>query len=216
MKPRLEFETPRTPAEMKALIVEIAEDRKSISDADYHRRPRGIVKDLIEEYAPLQVLAEHTKSDCKAYLMPESNQGPDGVIELSSGKKLMIQVTVADQDHHAAMGRERLSEGHITFPASTRARNPTTMAIEEKGRILTTRKARLQEQVSKIVTAVQQKNDNFHEGTDILLVSANIFLSDEDLDYSWEEDLRAHVMSIGSPYPRICIDTGTEIIDVYP
>ncbi|MBW1746114.1 MAG: hypothetical protein JRG74_14375 [Deltaproteobacteria bacterium] len=216
MKTRLEFETPRTPAEMKTLIDEITEDRESISDADYHRRPRGIVKDLIEEYAPLQVLAEHTESDCKAYLMPVSNQGPDGVIELSSGKKMMIQVTVADQDHQTAMGRERLSEGHITIPASTRTRNPTTKGIEEQGRILTTRKARLQEQISKIVTAVQQKNDNFHEGTDILLVSANIFLSDEDLDHIWEDDLRAHVMSTGSPYPRICIDIRKEIIDVYP
>lgn len=128
----------------------------------------------------------------------------------------MIQITVADQDHQAAMGRKRLSKGYATFPISTKTCNSTTKEIEENGRILTNRKAQLQEQVLKIVTAVQQKNNNFHEGTDILLVSANIYLSDKSLDYNWKEDLRARIMSICSPYSKICIETGTEIVDVFP
>lgn len=215
MTSRRDFETPRTPAEMKSLVVAIAEDRESIADRDYHRR-RGIVKVLVEEYALLQALAEHTAPDCQAYLTPVSHQGPDGVIVLSSEESLTVQITVADQCHQVAMGRERLSEGNVTFPASERVRNLRTGAIDERGRILTTRKARLQEQVTVIATAVKLKNDNFHEGTDILLVGASIFLSDGDLDYNWEEDVRARIAALGSPYPRICIDTGKRIVEVYP
>ena len=92
MKSRNEFEVPRTPAEMKELINEITNDRESIPDEKWHCRPRGIVKDLIEEYAPLQVLAKNTEAACKAYLMADSNEGPDGVIEQSPGKKLMVQM----------------------------------------------------------------------------------------------------------------------------
>jgi len=212
---RHDFETPHTPAEMKSLVDDIAEDRESITDRNYHRR-RGIVKYLVEEYAPLQALAEHTASDCRAYLMPASNQGHDGVIELSSGESLMVQITVADQGHQVAMGRERLSEGNATFSASVKVRNQITGKIEEQGRVFTTRKVRLQEQVTAIAKAVQLKKDNFYDGTDILLVGANILLSDKNLGYNWEEDLRARIASFGSPYPRICIDTGKKIVEVYP
>lgn len=215
MTNRCDFETPRTPEQMKSLVVDVAEDRESIPDRDYHRR-RGIVKHLVEEYALLQALAEHTASDCRAYLTPASNQGPDAVIELASGESWTVQITVADQGHQAAMGRERLSEGNATFPAAERARNPKTRAIDERGRVFTTRKARLQHQVAAILTAVQRKNDNFHEGTDILLVGASDFLSDENLDYSSEQDLRARIAALGSPYPRICIDTREGIVEVYP
>jgi len=219
MTNRQDLEIPRTPAEMKSLIIDFAEDRESIPDAEYHSRrgvAKDIVKDIVEEYAPLQVLAEHTAPDCKAYLMPRSNQGPDGVIELSSGESLRVQITVADQNHQAAMGRERLSEGLVTFPVSKKVRNPRTRAVEEQGRVFTTRKMRLQEQVTMIAKAVQGKNENYHDGTDILLVSANIVLNDEGLDYSWEEDLRACIARSGSPYPRICIDTRKGIVEVNP
>lgn len=215
MKNRRDFETPRTTAQMKSLVDDIAEDRESIPDSEYHRR-RGIAKDLIEEYAPLQGLAEHTAPDCRAYLLPPSNQGPDGVIELASGESLTVQITVADQNDQVAMGRERLSEGDVTFPTSEKFRNPKTRAVEERGRVLTTRKARLEEQVTAIVARIQSKNDNFYQGTDILLVGTNIFLDDRDLGYRWEEYLRRRIAEISSYYPSICVYTGKRIIEVYP
>ncbi|MGR3180078.1 MAG: hypothetical protein ACUZ8E_18720 [Candidatus Anammoxibacter sp.] len=128
---------------------------------------------------------------------------------------MSVQITVSDQDHEVAMGRELLSGGSITFPTSKKTRNPKTGVIEERGRVLTTRKARLQEQVAAIATAIQLKNKNFHVGTDILLVGSNIFLNDEDLDYKWEKDICARISDIGSPYPRICIYTGKRIVEVY-
>lgn len=148
--------------------------------------------------------------------MPPSNQGPDGVIELASGESLTVQITVADQNDQVAMGRERLSEGDVTFPTSEKFHDPSTRAVEERGRVLTTRRARLEEQVTAIVARIQSKNDNFYEGTDILLVGTNIFLANRDLGYRWEEDLRKRIAEIGTHYPRICVYTGKRIIEVYP
>jgi hypothetical protein len=215
MTNRQDLEVPRSPAEMKSLIVDFAEDRGAIPDTEYHRR-RGVAKDIVEEYAPLQALAEHMAADCKAYLTPKSNQGSDGVIELASGESLSVQITVADQNHQTAMGRERLSEGLVTFPMSKKVRNPRTRSVEEQGRVLTTKKMRLQEQVTMIAEAVQRKNENYHDDTNILLVSANIVLNDEGLDYSWEEDLSARIARTGSSYPRIFIDTRKRCFEVNP
>ena len=109
-----------------------------------------------------------------------------------------------------------MSEGDVTFPTSEKFRDPKTRAVEERGRVLTTRRARLEEQVTAIAARIQSKNYNFYQGTNILLVGTNIFLDDRDLGYRWEEYLRRRIAEIGSYYPRICVYAGKRIIEVYP
>jgi 3'-phosphoadenosine 5'-phosphosulfate sulfotransferase (PAPS reductase)/FAD synthetase len=154
---RNDLEKPRTPNEMKAILDQFSKDQNTYPDQDVHMR-KGIIKRLLEEYRPLHVLANDLGEECQARLSLASNEGPDAVIRLKSGKEITIQITVADQSCMTALGREVLSQGKPMFPNSNKTRAKQTREICQTGRILDTREGRLRKQVDDVIKAIGKKS----------------------------------------------------------
>ena len=214
MVDRSDLEAKRTPTQMQHLLSCFAEDREACSDENVHLR-RGVVKDILEEYSPLCILAANLPGVLSARLASPSINGPDGIVEIESGQEieeLTVQITVANQSHQEALARERLSQGQPVFGSTEKVRDPTNRSeIQERGRVLETREGRLRVQVGEVVNAVRRKLANFYAGTDVLLVSSRIYLDDSGITYSWRADLRQQVEALGSiPYRRIFLANGDD------
>lgn len=211
---RADLETPRTPNEMKEVLDQFSADRITYPDRDVHLR-KGIIKVLLEEYDPLHILARAFGNECRAWLTHPSNQGPDSLIQLKSGREFAVQITVANQSHENALGRERLSQGQHTFPASKKERNSQSGEIKESGRILATREGWLRGQVQDLVNSIENKNTKFYDGTDILLVSTRIRLDDSCIEYSWRDDLTDKVQKLCKlRYLGVYVANGYELITI--
>lgn len=212
MVERTDLEISRSPTEMQDLLHSFSEDRQAYSDEDIHLR-RGVVKDLLEEYAPLCTLAANLPNVRSARLMPQSNEGPDAIVELQCNqviREFTVQITVANQSHQEALARERLSQGLPTFANTERVRNPTNKEeIQERGRVLMTREARLRGQVEEVVIAVRRKLRKYHPGTEVLLIGSWIWLDDSSITYSWRADLKEQIRALGDvPYRSIYLANG--------
>lgn len=209
---RSQLEDFRTSEEM-AKILDKLQDRSTYSDDDVHYR-RGLVKDLLEEYAPLLTLVRGTPEAVSARLLPKSNEGPDAAINAHAGT-LSVQITVADQSYQAALTREVLATEGSAFPATEKSRDRASGKVVQDGRVLTTREGRLREQVAEVMVAVKRKAKNFHEGTEILLVNTRISLDDSSIEYSWREDVRKQFQALEDvPYGRVFLANGDELISL--
>lgn len=212
MVTRIELENPRTPDEMEDLLRSYAEDRETYPDEVVHRRI-GIIKDLIEEYQMLYAFARYLDNTRTARLSPQSNQGPDGIVEIESRQEFAVQITVANQSRQEALTRELLSREQPAFASTEKRKDRRTDPVVEHGRALTTREARLRRHVQDVVTAIEKKIENFHEGTDTLLVGTRISVDDSGINYSWKHDLKVQVEGLDNiPYNRLYIANGDEVI----
>lgn len=214
MLTRTDLEKAQTLEKMKKLLDSFTEDREIYPSEAVHKR-QGLIKDLIEEYGPLYDLSLHLNAD-SAYLTHESNKGPDGIIILPFGEKVAVQITVANQSHQAAMGRELLSQGKPIFATTRKIKNSRTKEVKEEGRCLTTHEQMLRFQVQEIMDAVKKKIKKFHAGTDALLVSTRISVSDLTIAYKWRQDLTKQIFELGSiPYKKLYIANGEKIITIF-
>jgi hypothetical protein len=207
---RVDLETPHTPDEMEGLLRLFAEDRQSFTDEEVHLRRIKIIKDLLEEYQFLYAIAR--KLDAKnAYLNRESNQGPDAIIESQSGAQFTVQITVANQSKQTYFNRKLLSQRQVAFANTKKRKYPVTSKIVD--RVLTTREGRLREQVQSIVSVIKKKIDKFYTGTNALVVGTRISLDDTCINYSWREDLKDCIKSLGAiQYCSVYLVNGEEVI----
>lgn len=209
------MEIPRTPEEMEEFISTYERDRNAYSNEDVHLKKgtKGrILKDFLEEYCPLYTLILNLPNVHTARLTPKSNEGPDAIV--STGEKgLTVQITRADESPKRALQREVLSKGWPVFLTRNIIRNKKTREIQQSGRVLTTRKARLEEHVGNIASAIQRKCKNFREGTDALLVATRIGPSTLCVGFSWEEELKNRIRRIDSiPYRGLYVANGEQLI----
>jgi hypothetical protein len=184
---RSDLERPRTPHYMKELLRSFAEDGESYPSQDRHLR-RGLVKVLLEEYRLLCAFACHV-SVRTAWLTPESNKGPDGYVELESGEKLAVQITVADQSDEEARKRKILSQSESVSNGFMR---------EE---------VFLRRPRQDIADAIKNKiGEKFHPGTDVLLVGTMIPVKAAFTDSSWIEDMLEQIGGVEKiPYSRVYV-----------
>lgn len=209
---RSDLEAKRSPPEMQKIRRRFAEDRETYPDEDVHLR-RGVFKVFLEEYLPLCTLASNLPGVLSARLMPQSNEGPDALVEIQSSQgieELAVQITVANQSHQDALARELLSRGQPVFQNTEKVRDPAKKGeIQERGRMLTTRETRLRGQVAEVVAAVRKKLAKFHAGTNVLLVGSRIRLDDSAIAYSWRSDLTERIADLGSiPYGVVYLANG--------
>lgn len=207
----IDLETPRTPDEMRKFIEAYEKDVETYSNKDVHCR-KGIIKDFLEEYCPLYTLVRTFPNVRTARLAPKSNEGPDGIIELKSGVEIAVQITVANESHQEALIRERLSRGQSAFATTEKKKNRRTGEIVECGRALKTKEERLHGHVQKILIAIKKKIEKFHEGTDTLVVATRISVNDSAVKYSWREDVKERIKSLGAiPYRSVYLVNGDEV-----
>jgi len=189
---------------MEKICLDVFHDRETYPDSKFHKR-KDLLKAILEEYWPLTQLLKCFGEKAKGRLTEHSNTGPDAVVH-DEEIQYFVQITCADQSYKEALNREILSEGQLVFPEQNKVRDKKNNKIISEGRFLTTRKAKLKSQVLEVEAAINKKVRNFHNGTDYLLVYTNIHLSDMDIDYSWQEDLREKINNIQNmPYKKIYI-----------
>jgi hypothetical protein len=205
---RSDLEIPRTPDEMEKIIHEL----KTYPNSDIYLR-KGPIKDILEGYWPLYILAHGLSDVNKAWLTRKSNKGPDAYIQMDSGKKISIQITVADESYENAKNRELLNQNGIVFITTKKERDKKTRKIVDKGRGSRKRDDFLRNQVERIISSIINKIKNFHEGTDILLVSAHIRSDISNISYSWRYDLKKEVNCLENiPYSEIYFVNDDELI----
>jgi hypothetical protein len=201
---RSALEKDLTPAEMAKLIDKAANDRESFPDEVVHLR-QGIWKVLLEEYAPLQKLAVLVKA-ATARLSPKSFQGPDGILVVDA-QELTVQITVAGSNHNTALHREMLAERTAVWPNLKATRNKKSGEVETSGVAFRSRESGTSAAIAEIVKAIQQKVENYIDGTDALLVVAES-REESTLDKDWQSRLANAVEKLGSlPYQRIYVST---------
>ena len=191
---RSELELPRQYQDMDEICQRVFNDRENFPDKDYRKR-KGIVKDILEEYWPLRKLVEFLGNDSMGYLSPQSHKGPDAVVSNNDGKHT-VQITCGNQSYKEALNREMLSHKMIVLSDQEKERDKKKKKIIGKGRALTTIEGKLRKQVQEVEKAIKRKIENFHEGTDFLLVDTDIRLSDTELQYSWQDALRGRVLKL--------------------
>ncbi len=215
MLTRAELETPRTPEEMGALLNSFGNDREAYPDCVVLLR-KGIAKDILEEYWPLFALARNLRA-CSAYLKPSSNPGPDGVVGLATGKKLYVQITVADQSDEVAWKRELLSQGKPVSIWTRKSRDPLTKEIVEEGPSWFAPENYFGKKVQDIVDAITRKLPKFYKGTHALLVSVDVrpLMERHNETCNWRQDLRDRVSELGFiPYSKLYVANNEEIIEL--
>ena len=220
---REELQIPRTPREMRDLISSFEHDRATYPDNIVHNR-QGVVKDLVEEYAPLLTLVENLEDVETARLNPQ--YAPiDAVVRLSSGRELSIQITLANDSYQTALHREILMEDGSATVGSVKCRDKETGKAVDHGRGLRTREGRLREQVTEVMKAIECKAKKEEKRkakgalpkTDVLLVWTEITLDDSEIAYSWREDLTARFKIFGSIlYETVYVANGMNLLKIKP
>jgi hypothetical protein len=139
---------------MKArkLVDEFFDDRTTYTDYEFYSRKRGIYKDIPEELYPLLLFAESLSSVASIRLSPDSLPGPDGTAFLNDGSEITVQVTLSKERGEGY--KKRLSLRDTKGPQVS-VRN-TNEVVEER--------------LERIIAAIREKETNFHDGTEILLV----------------------------------------------
>ncbi len=184
---RSDMETWHTSPRMKELLDSLAEDRESYPNEVVYRR-LGDVKRLLEEYRLLYAFACHVSAR-RACLAPQSNEGPDGYVEMESGVKLAVQITVSDQSYEEAQKRKIFCQREGVW-------NNLKSGDAFRRRL-----------AQDIVTAIRKKiGKKFHPGTDVLLVGTQIPKKDALTDYSSTEALLEQIGGVEKiPYSRVYV-----------
>ncbi len=214
---RADLEKPRTPSEMDALLRNAYEDRKSYLDESFYRR-EGVIKTLLEEYQPLATLAAYLGAS-SARLSPDSHPGADGVISTRSllcHPALHVQITLAEQNHQQALGRELLARGEPHFPTTRKIRNKKTRGFEQEGRLLRPG-GLLPLPTEEVVAAVARKATNFHPGTDVLLIGLDTRLDGRSDLTAWRRELNEQLVYPDScPYDRVFLVSRCTVVEASP
>lgn len=110
---------------------------------------QGICKLIEEEYVPLVRVAEFVDGRT-VRLSPNAHQGPDGEIGFSDRADWSVQITCSHESLERALFRNELSRvGAVTRQIST---------------------AEVDARFERILSAIEAKELNYHEGTDTLIV----------------------------------------------
>lgn len=203
MHDRAALEQEHSLAEMRAILDNFAADEERFSNEVVHRR-RGLAKDMIEEYAPLFRLACELPGFKSARLTAQAHAGPDAIFQLGDGREVAIQITTAGESQSTALQRELLSRGTPVFPNKNASRDPSSEAIETKGRALSTRKANTQRMIDDVKIALEKKIAAYRLGTQYLLVL--IRQSSLTMSSDWTSQLRSALLKVSSaPYEAVYV-----------
>ncbi len=202
---RSQLEMPRTPEQMLGIISRVTTDLIAFPNDIFYQR-RGIVKDVLEEYYPLYLLASHFGEDSRAKLNTKSARGADGFIEDPDHKTIKVQITSANLSYQERLNREQLSQGRMVFSHQNKERNRTTGEIIASGRVLTTKTAQLLREINYIINSIKAKCENYIDYTDVLLVDSNISHLIMVPDIDWCSEVTNQLLAVGNiPYEHIYI-----------
>ena len=190
-------------AEMREILDSFAADEEKYSNDLVHRR-RGLVKTLIEEYAPLYRMACELPNLKSARLTAQSHPGPDAIVEMEDGSEVTIQITTAGESQSTALQREMLSKGEPVFANQSASRSPSSKAIETKGRVLSTKNANTVRMVDEVKTALQKKIATYRPETQYLLVL--IRQPSLTMNSDWQSQLQiAFENTSSAPYKAVYV-----------
>ena len=192
------------------IVDKFLNDRESDPDDDVRVR-RGICKALAEEYLPLVRVAQMVPSVESVRLLSEANEGPDGEIHFREEQCWNVQATCAHEGYQRHLLREQLQQDGIAQPGNRRRDRHSGQVVCE-----TTPLFRPDEEVevrlNRICSAVQAKEENYHTGTDTLLVL------EQPAAYLREHNLHARVVNVlherSSNYERIYVIYGSVVQQV--
>jgi hypothetical protein len=188
----LEGKIPKIKA--RQLVDQFFSDRATYPDYDFYSHKRGINKDIIEEFYPLLLLAEYLPSATSLCVSPDSLPGPDGFVFLEDGSELTIQVTLSHERSDGYKVRQSLRDAGIW---AEKARNTSDVITKRLERIL---------------EAIQDKETNFREGTDILLVVDKSISWGDVIDPGLPNALKKAVVSLPpSRYSATYVIYGTDV-----
>ncbi|MCK5384121.1 MAG: type II toxin-antitoxin system HicB family antitoxin [Alphaproteobacteria bacterium] len=203
---------------------EIIDSSKSCEDERFK-------KILFEEYYPLYAFVFSKDENCLAKLMPENNEGPDAVIKLDN-KEITAQITTSDISYQTKLtdemvetrGKEFFDKGKLISTPSEKYRDKKTKTIKQKtDRILESSEAKSNKKADEIMAALKKKIENFHKGTDILIINTNTFLG--ACSFSWEDRLKNELEKFNDPilYKEVYVIDGcfseireTKVIQIHP
>lgn len=165
---RAKLEKPASICEARMVAKQFHDRNGEFSDADVHQRI-GIAKDVIEEYLPLLRLAQTLKLVRSIRLFPQSNQGPDGEIRFWWRYPSKVQITCAAEDYQTALMREKLANNEPVFRHQSHCRK-NRERIEASGIALIAPEADVKQRQTRILAAIDRKENNYYPGIDTLLV----------------------------------------------
>lgn len=202
---RSELECHHTFDEIHKIIEEL-DDHDEHSTAHVRQR-RGILKTIIEEYHPLFHLARILTNFKSARLMPNSHPGPDAEIILRDESLLTVQITCSGESTNTRLQRDLLNNGNAVYP--NQFHESHRGEIVYSGRILTTKNAMTQRTIDEVLSSIKLKNENYWEGTQLLLIS--IRQSEIGMTDDWRDQVCKQVEYSGvSPYQRIYVSTNSD------
>jgi hypothetical protein len=169
-------------------------NRDTYPDYDFYSRKRGINKDIPEEFYPLLMLAERLPTAVSIRLSPSSLSGPDGAILLKDKSEITVQVTVSYERSDTFKIRHYLRD-HGTW--SSGVFSPKDV---------------IKQRLERIINSVKDKEINFRQGTDVLLIVEQSTKWADRFDLDLHEEVGAAFDQLPtSKYSAIYVVYGTDI-----
>lgn len=208
---RTKLEEFKTLHEMHELLAYFSSHREEFPDEHVHLR-RGIAKVLLEEYAPLLMLAQHLGA-AGAKLTASAYEGPDGYLYFEDGAEAAVQVTCAGESDQTAYKRELLASGRLVFDSQRVERVSVSKAFRVSGRVLSTKDRGTSLAVEEIRLALQKKCKNFKEGTSILLIHSR--RNELTMSADWTAQVHAAMSHLSEvPYRAVFVCTRKSIFKI--
>jgi len=190
-----------------SIIETFLNDPTTYSDKDFRLR-RGVCKVLEEEYKPLVLVANAVPGVESVRLFSLSNEGPDGEIQFNDKRIWNVQTTCSHEGHQRALMREQLQHDGAA-PGGKRHRDSSGRVVCEPSVFMVDDEVEVR--VQRIRSAVQAKEQNFHQDTDTLIV----YEEQAGARYLQERNLHAQVVEalreVPSSYERIYIVYGMDV-----
>ena len=155
-------------------------------------------------------------------------RGPDGEILLWSGKRYKVQITCVNESDDRYLMLEQLQQydesdcEELVFPYQKHFSDKSSKEVTSDGRkkkqvkssgpISIPSEAEMRKRVDRIQEAIKKKDDNYHVGTDILLIRDDPASSRQLREGGLHDQVCELVQKgLGSKYERIYVSYGEKV-----
>ena len=197
----------RISLDQASLIIDIFLSDETLYPYDDFLSRRGICKVLAEEYMPLVQLAKALPDVEGLQLFPASNEGPDAEVMFHNKSSWTAQITCAHESYQMALFREQLLRDGAAM-SGIRQRDKSGRIVS--GRSVFVADKEIEIRINRILSAIQAKEDNYHEGTSTLIVQE----APASAGYLQRRNLHAQVEALHqgqSNYDRIYVIYGMDV-----
>jgi hypothetical protein len=188
---RKDMEEPKTLQEANKTIGDLESDSGMSKELFYSKWDDRVVKVLLYEYLPLLLLAEERQSQEHWYvrsihLSQDSNKGEDGEIRFWGHRPSKVQITRANMNYKTELMIEHMKANKCCgYPLQeeeyerikSKGNIPKHVKPPDKTRILGVPDPVFQKTLETILCRIEEKERNYHSGTDTLIVVSGRYWS---------------------------------------